>query len=107
MIRGNLKYEQFVQWIDRLYKTRDTEADCDQVRDMIATYVDGKVVGSVQDRPYVPLLRHLDQCLDCNELYESLYLVAELEAWGDMPSAEVLLEDIAYKTDLNNGEVYS
>jgi hypothetical protein len=107
MKRGNLKYEKFVQWMDRLYKTTDREVDCDQTRQLLASYVDGKVAGSVPDPEYLPLLRHLDQCPDCSELYEGLYRVVELEAWGELPSAAILLEEIAVKTDLNNGEIYT
>ncbi len=107
MKRGSLKYEQFVRWIDRIYKTADAEADCDQVRGLVAAYVDSKITDSVRDPVYAPLLLHLDQCMDCNELYESLYRIAELEAWGDMPSAGVLFDDVIAGTDLSNGEVYS
>ena len=85
------------RWIERIFNTADEELDCDQVRQVVATYVDASVNSAPFDPFFDALRHHLDQCGDCNDIFESLYQAAKLEASGKLPSAADLLSGLAYE----------
>ena len=85
--------EQFRRWIARVYSTADYEIDCDQVRELVAAYVEAEINDETLDPEYAEVRHHLEQCNDCSDLYESLYRVASLEASGELPATSELLSD--------------
>jgi predicted anti-sigma-YlaC factor YlaD len=76
--------EEFTDWVERIYATRDNELDCTQTQAHLAAYVEAQVEGYSIPSSLVGLQAHLYQCPDCHEVYEALYDLVEAEALGEL-----------------------
>jgi predicted anti-sigma-YlaC factor YlaD len=79
-----LKPEEFTDWVERIYATRDNEFDCTQTQTHLATYVEAQVEGFAIPNSLAGLQAHLHQCPDCHEVYEALFDLVEAEALGEL-----------------------
>jgi predicted anti-sigma-YlaC factor YlaD len=76
--------EEFTDWVERIYATRDNELDCTQTQTHLAAYVEAQVEGYPIANRLAGLQAHLYQCPDCREVYEALYDLLEAEAMGEL-----------------------
>lgn len=93
---------KFEQLINRIYKTADEEIDCVQAGELIAAYVDALVDQAPLESRYGDIRLHLDQCSDCEDLYESLLRIAELESADNSPTAAQLMAALTSEAKLKN-----
>ncbi len=83
-----MERRRFVHSLDRIYGTREKEIDCEEFQILLPTLVDSQIARG-EAAPLSPAVQaHLAQCLDCAEEYRGLREVAELEAQGELPTAE-------------------
>lgn len=76
--------DRLLEWLHRIYTTQLEEIDCDTLHDALARFVDLEISGQDAAR-LLPLVRqHLDQCPNCDEIYEVLLAVTQLEAQGHL-----------------------
>ncbi len=85
---------RFLQWLERIYATAETEMDCEQLQVILPAYVDWEIAGRDPAARLSQVKAHLAQCPDCAEEYEGLRKVAELETRGRLPEAEESLEQL-------------
>ena len=75
-------------WINHIYATQDEEYSCDQVLPLLSEYVeqtsDSQPLGSIA----ALVSHHLHQCPDCQEVYEGLRYLLEVEANGELDDIE-------------------
>jgi predicted anti-sigma-YlaC factor YlaD len=89
MGRTTLNPEQFLNWLEQIYATREAEIDCERLQALLPTYVDVEVAGGdLGEARLVPVRAHLAQCPACHDEYQGLLAVARLEAQGRLPEAE-------------------
>jgi predicted anti-sigma-YlaC factor YlaD len=69
----------FHDWIRRIYATQDDELDCDELSELLPTYVDREITGSALPLHASEIEHHLQQCPYCYDLYVALRDVAMLE----------------------------
>lgn len=86
-----METKTFRQWIGRIYATKSTEIDCDETQTRLPAYVDNELQGRELD---TAVDIHLNQCPDCQEIYEGLYYVALLEQQGDIPDATTVADEL-------------
>jgi hypothetical protein len=82
-----MRFVSFHDWIRRIYATRDDELDCDQVADLLATYVDALVAGAEMDGYFRALEQHLAQCPLCLEIAAAMREVVLQESQEPVPVA--------------------
>ena len=75
-----LENKEFIKWIKEIYATKNDEIDCDQTQANLPSYVDA----IVDQHPIDPIVvqkiqTHLDNCLDCKEVFEGLQFIASHE----------------------------
>ena len=75
-------------------ETEDEEIDCSDCLDQIAEYVDLELTAGDASRVLPQVHHHLDQCQVCREEYHVLRELAQLEAVGDMPTDDELIEQL-------------
>ena len=81
--------EQFLNWLEQIYTTKDAEIDCDRLQALLPAHVDFEINGeNLPDEQLAGVRTHLAQCPDCAEEYEALRTVALLEAEGGLPDPE-------------------
>lgn len=95
-----MKDDLLKKLIERIYKTAEEEIDCDQTRDLLAAYVDAQIAKEPLDSRFEKLRLHLDQCPDCEELFESLLHVSQIQASGELPLTDDLLASLLPDDDL-------
>jgi predicted anti-sigma-YlaC factor YlaD len=80
-----MRLTSFYDWIRRIYATRDDELDCDQVFEVLPTYVD--IVTSDQALPpgFARVKHHLQQCPSCHDLYLGMRDAVRLESQQTLP----------------------
>ena len=78
----------FHDWIRRIYATQNEELDCDQLLEVLPSYVDREVAVAERPQNATQIEQHLMQCPYCQEVYLALREVAMLEA-QDQDLAEV------------------
>jgi len=83
-----LDRKHFIQWLERIYATAETEVDCEQLQAILPAYVEFEIAGGDPLTHFPQALAHLGQCPDCAEEYEGLRKVAGLEARSRLPQAE-------------------
>jgi hypothetical protein len=71
-----------------LADTEDQEISCDECFDLVSQYVDLEITGAVADRTLSQLRQHLQQCGVCQEEYEVLRDLAQLDKDGRGPSSD-------------------
>ena len=83
--------QEFARWIERIYKTSEDELACDDVQPRLAAYVDAQASSISYNGKDEKVRQHLLQCPDCQEEYEALAEVVQLEADGKLPEIAALL----------------
>lgn len=83
------------EWLDQVYETVEKDISCRELRDRLPAYIDNAVQDQNPNGAYIPLQRHLDHCPECSEIFEETLHIAKLEASGNLPELEELLENIA------------
>ena len=91
---------RFVQWLERMYATAETEMDCEQLQALLPAYVDFEIAGQDMGVRFPQAKAHLAQCQDCAEEYAGLRKVAELETRGRLPEVEESLEQFETSSEL-------
>ena len=94
-----MKREQFFDWLERIYSTRDMEIDCERLQAFLPAYVEAEIGGGdLAGESLLPVRAHLAQCPDCAEEYQGLHAVASLEASGCLPQADEILSQFEFVT---------
>ena len=83
--------KQFIQWLQRLYATAETEMDCDQFQAILPALVDFEIANGEPGDRFAQALAHAAQCPDCAEEYKGLREVARLDTRGRLPQVEEAL----------------
>jgi len=84
-----LNREQFFNWLEQIYATREMEIDCARLQALLPAYVDFEIAGGDLGEAHLASVRaHLAQCSACHDEYQGLLAVARLEAQGRLPEAE-------------------
>jgi predicted anti-sigma-YlaC factor YlaD len=78
----------FYDWIRRIYATHDDELDCDQLLELLPSYVDVEIAGEVTPSHLCEVERHLRQCPYCYDIYLGLRDAARVE------SQQAVLEEV-------------
>lgn len=86
-----MNYDTFVDWIHRIYTTQENELDCDCIQTLLPAYAEARVSGRYLDSHYQRLQAHLVQCPQCQEVYQVLYHVLELEVTDGLPTVGELM----------------
>lgn len=91
-----MQKEMFKQWIHNVFTTQEEEIDCGQLFETISQFVDMEISGEDAARllPYVH--QHLQQCPECEELYQALHEIVRLEAEGKLPHVNEAMEEVWY-----------
>lgn len=80
--------ERYIQWLEQIYSTTETEIDCERLQALLPAYVDFEL-GGHHPADQLPAIRvHLAHCPDCAEEYRALRTVADLEAHDRLPQVE-------------------
>ena len=80
------------RWIKSVRDTQVEEITCSQCLDQVSQYVDLELATGQAARQMPQVKQHLDQCRVCREEYQVLQELARMEAEGDLPKKEELLE---------------
>lgn len=80
------------RWIKSVRDTQVEEITCSECLDQVSQYVDLELASGQAARQMPRVKQHLDQCLVCREEYQVLQELARMEAEGDLPKKEELLE---------------
>ncbi len=89
MGRKTLNPEQFLHWLEQIYRTDEAEIDCERLQAILPVFVDFEVGGgNLSAERLAPVRVHLAHCPDCTDEYEGLRSVALLEAEGCLPQVE-------------------
>ncbi len=94
-----MERKRFVQSIDRIYETAANEIDCDQLAELLPAYVEQELAHGSAAQQFPTVYAHLAQCPDCAEEYRGLRQVAEIEAQGELPTAEQTLAVFESKSE--------
>jgi hypothetical protein len=86
-------------FLQNVLTTEEEELDCEEVMAVIARYVEVEIAnGNPRDvSAGVPL--HLSHCPHCAEMYETLKVLASLEADGELPAMDALWTDLQAAVD--------
>jgi hypothetical protein len=72
--------KSFRKWIRRVYSTQEEEFDCEAFARVIPQYVDLQVSGGQAEIRFPKVKHHMTQCLECCDLYHTLYDIALIES---------------------------
>lgn len=100
--RKALQNRKLNQWLEEVYATQGEEWGCTMVQSMLPSFVEAKVgieEAKVSSAVQEHIAVHLQHCPDCSETFEALFEVVQAELNGELPSAEVLLAQIAAEQD--------
>ncbi|MEW5986917.1 MAG: hypothetical protein AB1791_09820 [Chloroflexota bacterium] len=86
-----MNYDTFADWIHEIYSTQAVELDCDQTQALLPAYAEGRLAGRQLDSQYKHLQTHLSHCSHCQDVYQVLYHVLELEVTEGLPEVAELL----------------
>jgi predicted anti-sigma-YlaC factor YlaD len=75
----------FYDWIRRIYATKDDELDCDQLLELLPSYVDVEIAGEAPPPHLCEVERHLRQCPYCYDIYLGLRDAARAESECAVP----------------------
>ncbi len=89
-----MKDEFLNRWIHNIFATQNEEMDCAQASEALSQYVDVEASGQEAACLLPDVCQHLQQCRECNESYEALLEIACLEAGGELPKTDELMEDV-------------
>jgi hypothetical protein len=92
-----LNREEFSHWIRQIFRTDETEIDCERLQRLLPAVVDmenGQNGNASAQTAFAAVRAHLLQCRDCHDVYESLRQIAALENNGRLPEVEESLEAI-------------
>ena len=64
---------KFRQLIQSIFAVKDQEMLCSQFFDILPRFVDLQVAGEDVDKSFPGVTHHLQQCPECNEVYEALF----------------------------------
>lgn len=85
---------KFSRWMKLVRETEDIEINCSDCLDQIAEYVDLELAAGDASSALPQVRHHLDQCQVCREEYHVLRELAQLEAAGDLPTDDELIEQL-------------
>ena len=74
-----LKQAAFLQWIEQIYATKENELDCQQMQDLLPEFVEAEQNKTVPPHAAKAFHDNLKQCPDCQEVYDGLRYVVEME----------------------------
>lgn len=82
------------RFLGNVLSTEDVELDCEHVMEVIARYVDVEIATgeAPRDGDGVPL--HLKHCYHCEQMYQALHAIAEMEAEGSLPAVDGLWSEL-------------
>ena len=81
-----MRFVSFHDWIRKIYATQDDEVDCDQVAQVMASYVERLVAGEEVRSRFAAVEQHLAQCPLCLEIAAALRDVARQESEQVLPA---------------------
>lgn len=87
----------FERWIHNIFTTQDEEIACGQLFEVLSQFVDLEISGEDAARLLPHVHQHLQQCPECEELYQALCEIARLEAEDKLPQVDELMEAILVK----------
>jgi hypothetical protein len=82
------------RWLRQIEETQPEELSCSDCFEQISDYVDLELQGQPADERLPGLRQHLHQCRVCRDEYVVLRDLARLEAGGDLPAADDVLDSI-------------
>jgi hypothetical protein len=71
--------EKFKWLIRSIFAVQDKEMLCSEFFEIIPRYVDLKLAGEDADKVFPKLSHHLQQCPECDEVYQALLKAVQLE----------------------------
>jgi hypothetical protein len=86
-----LNRKNFIRWIKQIYQTQDAEIDCNQLQELLPTFVDAEISGVILNGEDRGVRLHLSQCPDCHDVYETVRRLATLTENGRLPETAELL----------------
>ncbi len=89
-----MEKETLKHWVHNIFTTQDEEIDCEQACEALDQYVSIEVLGEDAACVLPDVCQHLQQCPECAESYEALLEIACLEAAGELPETDELMEDV-------------
>lgn len=77
--------KEFTKWIEQVYATQENELNCEQTQNGLPAYVDA-INQKMTIDPVVEhkISKHLNQCPDCNDIFEGLAYVTSQEIEEDI-----------------------
>ena len=76
----SMTIKSFRKWIHHIYGTQEEEFDCEAFARVIPQYVDLQVSGGQAEIRFPKVKHHMTQCLECCDLYHTLYDIALIES---------------------------
>jgi hypothetical protein len=73
---------KFELWVKKILETEDEEISCSECFDLVSTYVEIELSGTITGPVMARLENHLKQCLPCREEYEVLRDLASTRSSG-------------------------
>jgi hypothetical protein len=83
-----VKTSKLDTWINKILATEDEEISCSQCFDLLAGYVDAEMMRRPILEDNLKVKQHIYQCQVCQEEYEILRHLAQLDAEGDDSSLQ-------------------
>lgn len=85
-----MKSDRFERWLQSIYNTQDEEISCSECFDLVSHFVDVELSGADAVAKLPQVKQHLNQCLACQQEYETLRDLQRLENEGRLPSKDDL-----------------
>jgi hypothetical protein len=85
-----MKRDRFERWLRNIYATQDQEISCTECFDLVSGFVELEVSGQDAAAKMPQVKQHLNQCQACQDEYEALRDLRELEEKGGLPPLDDL-----------------
>ena len=79
-----MRRDDFTNWIDNIFTTKDYELDCDQTQFHLPAYTEAELKQQLPPEAMATVDTHLQHCPDCAEVYEGLHHVLQAELKGEL-----------------------
>lgn len=78
------------RWLQNIQNTEEVEISCSECFDLVSHYVEMELSGEDAAAKMPKLKQHLDQCSTCQQEYETLHDLQQLEDMDKLPSEDDL-----------------
>ena len=85
-----MQTNRFERWLQNIHATQDDELSCSECFDQVSHFVELELSGMDAAQQMPQLEQHLSQCPACQQEYETLRDLGQLEDKGELPSVDDL-----------------